>query len=58
MSGLYIDTFNYSCFLSTSGSLILKVNYSSKSNIEKAECSDSNLERKLKLVQDANKKSD
>lgn len=43
----YMDTLDYSCFLSTCGSLILKANYSSKSKIEKGECSDSYLERKL-----------
>lgn len=43
MSALYADTLNYSCFLTTSGSLIFKANYSSESKIEKAESSDSDL---------------
>jgi len=58
MSAFYADTLNYSCFLTTSGSLILKANYSSESKIEKAECSDSDLEIKQKLAQDAKQKTD
>ena len=58
MSALYADTFNYSCFFSTCGSLILKVNYSSKSKIDKGECSDPDFEIKQKLPKDPNKKSD
>lgn len=58
MSAFYADTLNYSCFLTTSGSLILKANYSSESKIEKAECSDSDLEIKQKLAQDAKEKTD
>lgn len=56
VSALYADTLNYSCFLSASGSLILKANYSSKSKNEKAECSDSYLEKKL--PEDPNKELD
>lgn len=57
-SAFYADTLNYSCFLTTSGSLILKANYSSKSKIEKGERSDSDLEIKLKLAEQDKKKAD
>lgn len=57
MSALYADTLNYSCFLTTSGSLIFKANYSSESKIEKAESSDSDLEIKRNLAEDKKNKS-
>ena len=56
VSVLYTDTLNYSCFLSTSGSLILKANYSSESKNEKGKCLDLYLERKL--PEDPNKELD